>query len=415
MQLTDKQNEYIRNANHRWNIKSGAVRSGKSFVDTAYTIPARIRERAKKDGLNVILGVSRDTIERNVLQPMREIYTDRLVGTINSRNIARVCGEDVYCLGAEKVSQVAKIQGASIKYAYGDEIAKWNKEVFEILKSRLDKPYSCFDGACNPESPTHWLKGFIDNGGLDIYLQKYQIFDNPHLAPRFIEQLCKEYEGTVYYDRLILGLWKRAEGAVYRKVADCPDAYIKPLTDDERQDITEIIVGLDFGGNQSGHALVATAIIGDFEKVRPLMSERLMQEDYDKPIDSSVLDGLVLDFVSRVEEKYGKVDSLYYDNAETVLGNTVSNLLLDKKPHIIVRPSKKKRIKDRIDCTVRLIGAGRFAMTGDCGTLSVAMQEAVWDSKSAKDERLDDGSSDIDSLDAFEYTIERDMDRLVEG
>lgn len=415
MQLTDKQNEYIRNANHRWNIKSGAVRSGKSFVDTAYTIPARIRERTKKDGLNVILGVSRDTIERNVLQPMREIYTDRLVGTINSRNIARVCGEDVYCLGAEKVSQVAKIQGASIKYAYGDEIAKWNKEVFEILKSRLDKPYSCFDGACNPESPTHWLKGFIDNGGLDIYLQKYQIFDNPYLAPRFIEQLCKEYEGTVYYDRLILGLWKRAEGAVYRKVADCPQDYIKPLTDSEREGITEIITGLDFGGNQSGHALVATAIIGDFEKVRPIMSERLMQEDYDKPIDSSVLDGLVLDFVSRVEEKYGKVDSLYYDNAETVLGNTVSNLLLDKKPHIIVRPSKKKRIKDRIDCTVRLIGAGRFAMTGDCGTLSAAMQEAVWDSKSAKDERLDDGSSDIDSLDAFEYTIERDMDRLVEG
>ena len=26
-----------------------------------------------------------------------------------------------------------------------------------------------------------------------------------------------------------------------------------------------------------------------------------------------------------------------------------------------------------------------------------------------KDERLDDGSTDIDSLDAFEYTIERDM------
>lgn len=414
MQLTNKQNEYIRNANHRWNIKSGAVRSGKSFVDVAYTVPFRIRERAGLPGLNVILGVSRDSIERNVLQPMREIYTDELIGTINSKNIARVCGENVYCLGAEKISQVAKIQGSSIKYAYGDEAAKWNKEVFEMLKSRLDKPYSCFDGSCNPENPTHWFKEFIDNKELDIYLQQYEIFDNPHLEPDFVKNLCKEYEGTVYYDRLILGLWKRAEGAIYRKVADNPAAYIKPLAEEERENITEIIIGLDFGGNQSGHSLVATAIIGDYERVRPLMSERLMQKDYNKPIDSSVLDRLVFNFVDKVEQAYGAVDYLYYDNAESVLGNTVSNLLMDKKPHIIVRPAQKKRIKDRIDCTIRLIGAGRFTMTENCKTLSTALQEAVWDSKASEDIRLDDGSSDIDSLDAFEYTIERDIDRLIE-
>ena len=196
--LSDKQNEYIRNATHRWNIKTGAVRSGKSYVDTAYTVPYRIRERTGKPGLNVILGVSRETIERNVLQPMREIYTSALIGTINNRNVARVCGEDVYCLGAEKVSQVAKIQGSSIKYAYGDEIAKWNKEVFEMLKSRLDKSYSCFDGACNPENPTHWLKAFIDDDEIDLYLQTYRIFDNPFLDPEYVRNLCNEYEGTVY-------------------------------------------------------------------------------------------------------------------------------------------------------------------------------------------------------------------------
>lgn len=101
MQLSKMQNEYIVNATHRWNIKSGAVRSGKSFVDTAFVIPFRIRERAGKPGLNVILGVSKESIERNVLQPMREIYTDKLVGNINNRNIARVCGEDTGQYGGE--------------------------------------------------------------------------------------------------------------------------------------------------------------------------------------------------------------------------------------------------------------------------------------------------------------------------
>lgn len=225
--LTPKQNEYICNANSRWNIKSGAVRSGKSFGDIAYVIPSRLRAVADKAGLNVIIGVSKETIERNVLQPMREIYTDAVVSTINSRNIAMVCGAPVYCLGAAKASQVAMIQGSSIKYCYGDEVAKWNKSVFDMLKSRLDKPYSRFDGSCNPESPSHWLKEFIDRTDIDIYLQKYTIFDNPTLSSEFVDSLCKEYEGTVFYQRLIMGEWVKAEGLIYphydKAIAEPPE------------------------------------------------------------------------------------------------------------------------------------------------------------------------------------------------
>ena len=136
LQLSNKQNEYIANMTHRWNIKSGAVRSGKSFVDTAFVIPFRIRERVGKAGLTVILGVSKESIERNVLQPMREIYTDKLIGTINSRNIAKICGEEVYCLGAEKVSQVAKIQGSSIKYGLSKrDLSIWNTSLFHFAIS----------------------------------------------------------------------------------------------------------------------------------------------------------------------------------------------------------------------------------------------------------------------------------------
>ena len=410
MQLSQKQNEYILNATHRWNIKSGAVRSGKSFVDTAYIVPKRIRERAGKPGLNVIMGVSKESIERNVLQPMREIYTGDLIGNINNRNVARVCGEDVYCLGAEKVSQVAKIQGASIKYCYGDEIAKWNKEVFQMLKSRLDKPYSCFDGACNPENPTHWLKEFIDNKELDIYLQKYTIFDNPFLDPEFVKQLCKEYEGTVYYDRLILGLWKRAEGAIYRKFADHPEEFIK---EPAASDLTEIVIGVDFGGNKSGHSFVARGYDRD-NNVYGLKSVRHMNKDFKDGIDSNILNDLLIKFVDEVQDKYGKVDFVYWDNAETTLGQSIRNAMLKAHPATTVRPAKKIRINDRIECVLKLMGAGRFFITNDCETLSTGLQEAVWDEKAMKDDRLDDGSSDIDTLDAFEYTIERDIKMLTE-
>ena len=437
MQLSKKQNEYIVNSTHRWNIKSGAVRSGKSYVDTAFVVPFRIRERTGKPGLNVVLGVSKSSIERNVLQPMREIYTDKLIGQINSQNVARICGEEVYCLGAEKVSQVAKIQGSSIKYCYGDEVAKWNKEVFQMLKSRLDKPYSCFDGSCNPEHPTHWLKEFLDNDKLDIYLQRYTIFDNPFLPVEFVEQLCKEYEGTIYYDRLILGLWKRAEGAIYKRFADNPEKFrcevVEELADDsgrkqfKKSDIVSIEIGLDFGGNQSGHAFVARGYTDNYRDVIGIMSKRIMAKDADKDIDSNMLDQLFCDFVQEVIDRYGvivkhgdyveycNVESVYYDNAETVLGNSIRNEVEKKFPWIVVRKAKKASIIDRIRCTVRLMGAGRFWITEDCKSLQTALSDAVWNKDvKDKDERLDDGSTDIDSLDAFEYTIERDMRELIE-
>lgn len=436
MQLSSKQNEYIVNATHRWNIKSGAVRSGKSFVDTAYMVPFRIRNVSGKPGLNVILGVSKESIERNVLQPMRELYTSQIVGMINNRNVARICGEDVYCLGAEKVSQVAKIQGSSIKYCYGDEIAKWNKEVFQMLKSRLDKPYSCFDGSCNPEHPTHWLKEFLDNPDLDIYLQRYTIFDNPFLDPKFVEQLCKEYEGTIYYDRLILGLWKRAEGAIYKKFADNPNAFRCEIVDQidpaaehkqfKKEDIVSIEIGIDFGGTQSGHAFTARGYTDDYQEVIAIKSRRIVPKDENEEIDSNKLDELFCDFVQEVIDKYAvvkksgnyveycNVESSFFDNAESVLGNSIRNAVEKQFPWISVKPAKKEAINERIRCTVRLMGAGRFFITNDCENLETAFSDAVWNKEiKDKDERLDDGSTDIDSLDSFEYTIERDIKYLI--
>lgn len=406
--LTPKQIEYTEKADRRWCLKTGAVRSGKSFVDTAAVIPKRIIERKGEPGLSVILGVSRGTVERNVLEPMRKIYGPKRVGQIvTSRNTAMLFGEEVYCLGAEKVSQVAKIQGASFKYVYGDEVAKWNRDVFEMLKSRLDKPTSCFDGSCNPENPTHWLKKFIDSNA-DIYLQRYTIFDNPYLPEGFVKELCREYEGTIWYDRLIDGKWKRAEGAIYRRFADAPESFVEAP---DRQRLTRITVGVDFGGNGSGHSFVATGRVGP--KVVALMSRRHMNRDYPQGIDANILSRLFLAFVGDVMEKYGMPSHCYWDNAETVLGQTIRNACREHFPEIRVMPAAKKRIKDRIDYTVRLMGAGLFAVTEDAETLSLALQDAVWNPKTAEDERLDDGSTDIDTLDAFEYTIERDINGKV--
>lgn len=237
--ISPKQIDYINYSTHRWNVKTGATRSGKTYLDVLYTIPRRITERRGKDGLAVLLGNTRGTLQRNVLDPMAEIYGPQRVGSIRSDNTAMLFGEKVYCLGADNKKHVDRLRGSSIKYCYGDEVTTWAEDVFTMLKSRLDKQYSCFDGTCNPDNPRHWFKAFLDSD-VDVYKQAYVIDDNPFLPPEFVTALKREYAGTVYYDRYILGLWALAEGVIYPMY---PDA----LADDSPHKFSRYLVSLDYG------------------------------------------------------------------------------------------------------------------------------------------------------------------------
>lgn len=413
IQHSKKQKEFIRNANSRWNIKCGAVRSGKSYEDVSYQIIKEIRSRHGKDGLNCIIGVSKSTIERNVLKPMREIYTEALVGNINSNNIAIIAGEEVYCLGGEKVSQVAKIQGASVKYCYGDEVAKWNKEVFEMLKSRLDKPYSRFDGSCNPEDPNHWLKAFIDDDTLDKYVQEYTIFDNPFLPKEFVDNLCKEYAGTIYYDRYILGKWTRAEGIIFRKFADNTKAYILGALPENIR-FTHINIGVDFGGNGSWHAFTATAFTPGY--IHTIILESKRTEGTTTPDE---LDKEFIDFVKMVIEKYKKYTlsntwNVYADSAEQVLIRGFRVAISKNSLPVNVLNARKMPVKDRIELITRLLGIIRLYFMFTAKSAIAAYQTAVWNSKPGHlDERLDDGSTDIDTCDSTEYSIEPEYKNIL--
>lgn len=403
MQLSDKQKEFWNNCNCRWNVKTGATRSGKTYLDY-YIIPKRIRA-CKGDGLIVLLGNTQGTIERNVLEPMRSIWGS-LVGTISSNNKAKLFGRDVYVLGADKKNQVARIQGAGIEYCYGDEITTWSQDVFQMLKSRLDKPNSCFDGTCNPDSPNHWFKEFLDSNA-NIYHQHYTIDDNPFLTDEFVTALKQEYYGTVYYNRFILGQWVRAEGAIYKLFAGKPDRYFISFEELKHKKIQMINVGVDFGGNLSKHAFVATGITNDYEVI-VLVSER-----HDADTDSDKLCMLFIDFIKRVFDMYSNIDTIYCDSAEQVLIRTLKKALYDNGFNISVRNASKIEIVDRIRLVAGLISRNKFFYTLNADTVKDALTNAVWDETKIKTVRLDDGSSDIDTLDAMEYSIERYAKRLV--
>ncbi len=408
LQLSKKQKEVWRNtilSSHRWNISYGATRSGKTYLDY-FKIPARIR-KASTSGLIALLGNTQSTLERNILEPMRAMYGADLVGNINSRNQVNLFGRKAYALGADKVSQVSKIQGAGFSYVYGDEITTWSPAVFDMLKSRLDKPDSAFDGTCNPTAPSNWFKQFLDKQNLDIYAMGFNIDDNPFLPPKFVAELKKEYWGTVLYDRYILGRWVAAEGAVYPTFANNPDRFVVNSLPD---DISFITIGIDFGGNKSAHAMEATAFNSSLSAITTVAEKHI-----EGIITPQELTKHFIDFVKEVAGFKKQIVEIRADSAEQVLIAGFNAALMREQLPYIVSNAKKGAITDRIRLYNVLMNRGDYHILNTCPKLVEAFRTAIYDDVRLDDVRLDDGTTMIDPLDAQEYSTEYYHSALLYG
>ena len=90
-----------------------------------------------------------------------------------------------------------------------------------------------------------------------------------------------------------------------------------------------------------------------------------------------------------------------------------SALIKNQMGDIKVDNSRKEQITNRIFTLTTLTAQDRFYYTEQCESLQEALSMAVWNPKNTELERLDDGTSDIDSLDAFEYSYEHDWKKFI--
>lgn len=385
-EFSPKQKEFWRNANRRWNVKSGATRSGKTYLDY-YVIPKRIRAVAGKDGLVVLLGNTKGTLQRNVIEPLQRIWSASLVEDIRSDNTAMLFGEKCYCLGADKVNQVDRIRGSSIKYCYGDEVVTWHEDVFQMLKSRLDKPYSCFDGTCNPDSPLHWFKKFLDSDA-DIYLQEYRIDDNPFLSPDFVENLKKEYLGTVYYDRYILGKWAIAEGLVYRDVANG-----KGIVPSIPRKYTRFYISCDYGTMNP----CSMGLWGLYDGVWYRFAET-----YYNGRESGV---------PRTDEEYYTMLAKLageYPISTVVVDPSAASFIACVRQHgkFLVRPARND-VLDGIRRTASAFSTGQIAVCDCCKAAIQEFQMYRWDDTKNEDKVIKENDHAMDEIRYFVNTILR--------
>lgn len=392
-------------------IADGAIRSGKSV---AMSLGFVIWAMSEFEACNFAMcGKTIGSFRRNVLFWLKLMLRSRgySVSEQRTENLVIVRRGNVenyfYVFGGKDERSQDLIQGITLAGVFFDEVALMPESFVNQATGRCSVDGSKFWFNCNPGSPAHWFKtGWIDKRQDKrlLYLH-FTMYDNLSLSEAVRERYRGMYTG-VFFKRYILGEWKSADGVIYRQFADEPERFI---LDDVPQDIIIGTMGLDFGGNGSAHA---GCLVGITRGYRSIV---VLDEYYRKEvIDPGTLTDDVCGFVQRSQAQC-RAASIWCDSAETTLIKGIRTEVFARRIPVEVRNARKGEIIDRIRLCDMLMSQGRFFVLRRCQHTIAALSEAVWDGKSpTKDRRLDDGSTNIDSLDALEYALEPHANRLIE-
>lgn len=392
-------------------IADGAIRSGKSV---AMSLSFVIWAMSEFEACNFAMcGKTIGSFRRNVLFWLKLMLRSRgySVSEQRTENLVVVRRGNLenyfYVFGGKDERSQDLIQGITLAGVFFDEVALMPESFVNQATGRCSVDGSKFWFNCNPGSPTHWFKtGWIDKRADKrlLYLH-FTMDDNLSLSEAVKERYRGMYTG-VFFKRYILGEWKSADGVIYRQFADDPERFI---LDEVPADIIIGTMGLDFGGNGSAHA---GCLVGITRGYRSIV---ILDEYYRKEvIDPGTLTDDVCGFVQRSQAQC-RATSIWCDSAETTLIKGIRTEVFARHIPVEVRNARKGEIIDRIRLCDMLMSQGRFFIMRRCRHTIAALSEAVWDSKSpTRDRRLDDGSTNIDSLDALEYALEPHANRLIE-
>ena len=450
----EEHKEYIRQCRfNTFNILEGAVRSGKTvdnvfaFAHDLKTAPDRIHLATGSTIANVKLnigdanGFGLEYIFRGQCRWGKYKDNEALfIKGPSTQNQLRI----VIFAGGAKADSYKKIRGNSYGMWIATEInLHHDNTIKEAFNRQLAAKKRKIYWDLNPEHP----KAPIYVKYLDVYQKKaaegtllggynyrhFNIFQNINIPKERLDEIISQYEpGSIWYIRDIDGKRSIAEGLIYVRLATAiaanADTFLMPKAEVQKLlkkgEITEITIGVDFGGNGSGHAFVATAKTVRYGSLIVLKSRRYVEgePDPDNPnrklydIDPDMLASLFLCFVQSIITDYGFVSKVYADSAEQVLMRGLhTKLKSNGLGNIRVVNALKSKITGRIFAAIMLAAQTRLFYTEDCESWKEAISMAVWNPKSLEMERLDDGSSDIDTLDAFEYTYERDIKKYTRG
>lgn len=426
-QFSEKHKTYIKQAlRNRMCVAEGAIRSGKT-IDHCIIAAAYLEKTPDKYHLasgstignaklniGVCNGFGLEALFRGRCRWGK--YRDNEALFIQTQTGEKI----VIFVGGSKADSYKRILGNS----YGLWIATEINEHYDSIDSRTSflkvaagrqiaaqHPFTLWDlNPCNPKAGIYeqYIDLYRDQGLEGGYLyEHFTIHDNATITPERLKEIESQYNPeTVWYRRDILGERAIAEGLIYQQFADHPDDFI--VAESPRR-IRSAVIGVDFGGGTSAHAFCClgytedgTIVVLDEYREKEALNPTKLERDF-------------VDFVRRCQMRWLVTDA-WCDSAEQTLINGLRVAAAREHLPINIGNAMKRPINDRIRALCILMGSGRFLIRKACSETIDALKNAVWDGKQlTEDVRLDNGTTNIDSLDALEYSFEREIPNLIAG
>ncbi len=250
-------------------ICDGSIRAGKTFPFGISFVAWAFHNF--EDQNFAICGKSVGAIYRNVLIWLLPLLRRRgyTCHEKRTRNLVIITYRNrtnyFYYFGGKDESSQDLIQGMTLAGVLLDEVALMPESFVNQITGRCSVEGAKFWFNCNPEGPSHYFKlNWLDQADAKNMIHiHFNMDDNPSLSDAVKARYKGLYSG-VFYQRMILGLWVMAEGAIYDMFLDhCL------YSDDALPDFQECprwreYIAIDYG---TQNATVFLHIIDDGEKV----------------------------------------------------------------------------------------------------------------------------------------------------
>lgn len=334
-------------------------------------------------------------------------------GKYNERNclyVATKTGEKVILIsGGGKAGDEKAIKGQTFGMAYITEVNEccqlFVKEVFDRTLSSANR--KVFHDL-NPKNPEHWyytdildvhMKNASEHENYGFNYGHFTIADNYSISTDRLKQILLTYDkNSIWYKRDILGHRIATQGLIYQQFAENNEMFIEK---DLPHNIMIISIGIDYGASKSNTSFKCIGITAGYKDVYVL--EEMDMKGVKTP---EIVYQHFEAFYRKIIAKYGMVNFAFCDYG--ALGQVITHGLQEYcfKHSIPLRlhDCEKGKILDRVQLVSFLIASKRYHVMNNCKAMIAALNNALWDDK-REDVRLDDGTTDVDSLDAMEYAL----------
>lgn len=442
-------------------ILVGAVRTlktdggGKSFIEWSIESTIEFKHDRPKGYSNFLLvGTTRENIKENAILPIMDyleqegyyrcyqmlqltksgkyrFYKNETMGILYVKYETHIL--KYRYMGANNKLAVKRIQGKTLRGYFIDEGALIDEEIHDTIDQRclsFDGNYKGFITS-NPEGgQDHWFyrkyvkgKMYVNVFGKMLknnLVISFVLLDNPNFTAELVERLKNDYTDNMYR-RKVLGEWIKGIGGIYTKLDR--KKHVKPLHEILANNrFGKFTIGGDIGATDAT-TFTFTGITTSFDFVAKLKHYyHKNSETSEKDINDYVVD--FFNFANKCHDLVKRPIEVYIDSADKQFRQLVVrgrasrgyNWLLTGNSASVNKVKENIKsssaIKERMDFDNVLFGTNSTAISDgeDCKPLVNAYEEAMYNDKG---DRLDNGTTNIDSLDSSEYSTKRYIGKIM--